>query len=202
MAKKPQFKRWVSPIGIFKWAFIDNPSKPFKEGDDPKYKVTVLIEDTPENRKWCEKVVETAQKEAKEHKVKLKKVFHNPFIMPEDVDEEMFEPQDGNDPKYDDDYRDKIIFNATSKFQPGRIDTQKNSLPEDVKIFSDDVGRIKFEASPFVSGANTGVTLRLLTAQLVEKNASFGGGGVDTDGFDDIDGYVAETPEDDDDEEF
>lgn len=203
MAKGPQFKDWITPVGVAKMTFLDKPSAPYEGKGDPQYKTRILLEDTPENRAWCAKVIATAEAEAKEHKVKLKKQFHNPFIYPEDVDEDDFVPEEGKQhPKYDEDHRDKIFFEAKSKFKPGLIDTLREALPDDVKIYGNDEIRMKFVAAPFVSGANTGITLRLLTVQLIEKKTSFGANrGPNTDGFDDIDGYVAPVSEGDDEEE-
>lgn len=197
--KRVKYKRWVSPVGLAKFAYIEKPREGYTEGDDPSYQIRVLLEDTKENRAWVDKVTETAEKEAKENKVKLKKVYHNPFIMPEDVDEDDFIPEEeGGYPKFDEDHRGKIMFNTRSKFQPARIDTERNSLSDDIRIFGDDTVRVKVEAAPYVSGANTGITLRLVTVQLVEKSAAFAGGGQpDTDGFDDIDGYVSNDDEED-----
>ncbi len=204
MASKPKFKEYVSPVGKAKLAFLHKPSAPFKEGDTPKFKVTLLIEDTTEHRAWVDAVVATALEEAKKHGVKMKKVFHNPFILPEDVDEDNFIPQDGKDrPKYDEDYRGKIIFEAKTQYQPGLIDTAKQALTDDVKIYGGDMVRVKVEAQPYLNGSNSGITLRLITVQLVEKNTSYGGSrGPNTDGFDDIDGYVAGGDASDDDDEI
>jgi hypothetical protein len=203
MAKGPQFKDWVTPVGMFKMTFLDKPSPPFEGKGDPMYKTRILLDDTAENREFVAKVIAKAEEEAKTHKVKLKKQYHNPFIMPEDMDDDDFVPEEGKtNPKYDEDHRDKIIFDIKSKYKPGLIDAARESLPEDVKIYGGDKGRVKFVASPFVSGANTGITLRLVTVQLVEKNANYGGNrGPNTDGFDDIDGYVAPAGSGEDDEE-
>lgn len=205
MAKKYKFSQYVSPVGIAKLTFLDKPSKPFTEGGTEYYKTRILLEDDQKTRDWINKIIETAQKEAKEAGVKLKKNFHVPFVFPEDVDEDDFIPDEGKErPKYDEEHREKIFFEAKSQYKPGLIDTAKQSLPEDVRIMGGDDIRLKFIAAPYVSGANTGITLRLRTVQLVNKNTSFSGSGEpDTDGFDDIDGYVAPDVDDDDgDEDF
>lgn len=205
MAKqKVKFKEHVSPIGVAKMAFLDKPSAPYEGKGDPQYKTRILLEDTKENREWIDGVIETALAEAKTAGVKMKKVWHNPFIMPEDVDEDDFEVQDGKTyPKYDEDHRGKIIFEAKSKYKPGLIDTARQSLPDDVKIYGDDTIRMKVQATPYLNGSNSGITLRLVTVQLIEKNANYSGGGApSTDGFDDVDGYVAPSGESEGDEDF
>lgn len=202
MAKGPKFSNYVSPKGMAKMAFVHKPSAPFEGKGEPMYKCRILIEDNAANRAWVEGVVAKALEESKAADLKIKKQFHSPFIMPEDIDEDDFIPANGKDyPKYDEDHRDKIIFEAKSKFAPGVIDTQRQSLPEGVMVYGGDTIRMKIEAAGFVSGANTGITLRLKTVQLIEKNASFSANrGPDVDGFDDIDGYVA--PEDGENEDF
>ena len=195
MAKAPKFKNWITPVGTAKVTFVNQPSAPYQGKGDPMYKCRILIEDNDENRKWVQGVIDVALEEAKREGIKMKKNYHNPFVFPEDVDEDSFIPEEGKDrPRFDEDHRGKIFFDAKSKFQPGLIDTARNALPEDTKIYGGDTIREKLEAAPFVSGANTGITFRLKTVQLIEKNSSFTGGkrGVDTDGFDNIDGYVAE----------
>lgn len=199
MAKqKYKFSQHVSPVVEAKYAWLDKPQEGFKPGDKAKYKVRGLMEDTEANREFCAGVIEQALKEAKEAGVRLAKVYHVPFIYPEDVDEEDFVPEEGkNSPKYDEDHRGKIIFNTASQIQPGLIDTKKVSLPDDVKIYGGDLVRVKFTASPYKNGSNSGITLYVNTVQLVEKNTSFSGSGApDTGGFDDIDGYTADPEED------
>jgi hypothetical protein len=190
MAKGPKFSTAISPVGIAKVAFLHNPSKPFEGNGDPHYKTRALMEDTEENRAFCTGVIDTALAEAKANSIKIKKQFHNPFTFPEDVDEDDFIPDEGKErPKYDEDYRGKIFFEAKSYFPPSLIDSARQSLAEDVKVYNMDEIRVKIEAAPFVSGANTGITLRLKTVQLIKKNAVFSRG-PDIDGFDDIEGYT------------
>lgn len=200
MAKRPKYSEFVSPIGVAQYAYIAKPQDPYQGKGDPTYKVTVLLEDTDENRAWCAKVIDTLQAEAKTNGVKLKKQFANPFIYPEDVDEDDFIPAAGKDkPKYGEIYRDKIFFVTKSKFQPAQIDTARQALPEDVKIMGGDTIRVKVEGNPYDT-LQTGIGLRLKVVQLVEKNTSFSRG-TNTDGFDDIDGYRAPDEAGDDDEE-
>ena len=204
MAKGPKYSEYVTAVGMAKMSFLDKPSPPYQGKGDPMYKTRILIEDTAENRAWCEGVIAKALEEAKKNGVKIKKVFHNPFIMPEDVDEDDFVAEEGKDyPKYDEDHVGKIFFEAKSKYQPGLIDAAKQSLPEGVRIFGGDTIREKIVAAPFVSGANTGITLRLITVQLIEKNAAFGGDRApDTGGFDEVEGgYIAPAGSGDDEEE-
>jgi hypothetical protein len=189
--KKPKFSEPVSPIGIAQHAWINKPSSPYEGKGEPQYKCTLLIEDDAAGRAWAESCMATALAEAKTAGIKLKKVHHNPFTFPEDVDEDDFlvDPETGK-AKLDEIYRGKIYFTAKSQYQPGMIDTKRESLPDDVRIMGGDSVRLKVQLNPY-EGLGSGVSLRLITVQLVEKNTSFSGGGPRTDGFDDVDGYQA-----------
>lgn len=202
--KKVKFTEFVSPPAIAKLAFVNKPSQPFEGKGEPVYQITGLLEDTDEVRAWIDKVIETGLDEAKKAGVKLKKQFGNPFQYPEDQDEDDFVPEEGKDkPKLDEDYRGRIFFKAKSQYKPGLIDTARVELPEDVRIMGGDIVRIKFAVNPY-DGFGGGISLRLKVVQLVEKKTSFSGGrGVNTDGFDDIDGYVAQgsAGDDEDDED-
>lgn len=202
---KAKYSKAVFGPGIAKLAFLDKPSEPFEGKGDPKYKTRILLEDTPEIREKINEFHSAIEAEAKKAKVKLKKNYATKFNYPEDEDEDDFIPQDGKDrAKFDEDYRGKIWFESASKYKPGLIDSARQSLPEDVKIYNGDVIKVKVEGNPY-DGFGSGISLRLKTVQLVEKNTSFSEG-PDTDGFDDIeDGYVADQTggdEDGDDEDF
>ena len=201
--KKLIYEEVVWPTAMLKLCFLNEPSQQFDGKGDPMYKVRVLLEDTEENRAKIEGALDRAREAAKKNGVKLKKVHKLPFLMPEDVDEDDFIPAEGKDrPKYDEDYQGKIIFETKSKFPPMMIDAQRKALPEDVKIYSGDQGRVKTEVMPY-EGLGSGISLRLKAVQLIAKNTSFSGGYNNTDGFDDVEGgYVAGGSSDDDDENF
>jgi hypothetical protein len=201
MAKKPQYTELVSPIGIANWAFVTKPAEPYTKGDDPEYKITVGLEDTDENRAWCNKFIETAQSDAKKHGVKLKKAGKIPFNYPEDQDEDDFKPKPEGTGKYPETFKDRIIFQTKSKFRPGVIDTKRQDLPEDVRIMSGDEVRVKVAVNPY-EGMGSGISMRLKVVQLVQKNTSFSGRKPNLDGFDDVDGYVADSSDGDEDENF
>jgi hypothetical protein len=187
---KVKYSKFVSPIGIAKFAWLNKPDDKFGKEE---FKVRVVIEDNEANREWCEKVFEAGKAEAKKAGVKLKKAAKSPFNYPEDQDEDDYVAEEGKDhPKLDEDHQGAIFFEAKTQFQPGLIDSARQSLPDDVQIRGGDKIRVKIELNPY-EGFGSGVSLRLKTAQLVEKNTSFSGGGADTDGFDDVeDGYVAD----------
>ena len=201
---KFKYSRFTSPKGIFKFTWLNKPDEGYNGADaaNPKYKTTLLIDDTKENREWVEMVLERTREEAKASGVKLKKGWHSPFKLPEDQDEEDFVPQEGKDkPKYDEDFRGKIFFESKSAFKPGLIDAVKVELPDTIFPMAGDVGRVRIQLNPYVNGANTGLNLRLATAQLIEKNTSFKKG-VDSDGFDEEEGYEGGGREEEEEDEF
>ena len=61
---KFKFSNFVLPTGMAKFAYLDKPQDGFKPNDPPKFKVRVLLEDTPEIRKMIEELLKTGQKEA------------------------------------------------------------------------------------------------------------------------------------------
>lgn len=200
---KMKYSRLVSPKGTFAKTWITKASTKF-QSDEEEFKTDFVMEDTDENREWCEKIFQQGVAEGKKGGVKMRKNAQSPFKFPEDIDEDDFVPEEGKDrPKYDPEvYKDKIFFTTKSKFKPGLIDAAKQELAEDVPIFGGDIGRIKFELNPY-EGFGSGVSLRLVTAQLIEKNSAFGGSySADTDGFDEEeDGFVGQ-PADGAEEEF
>lgn len=200
-AKHPTF---VTPIGIAKYAWLNKPDTKFAKDGDGDFKVRVLIEDTEENRAWCDKVIAAGVTFAKETGVKLKKNHKTPFVYPEDVDEDDFIPdEDTGKARYDEDHQGKIFFEIKSKYKPGLIDTANppQELPESVLVMSGDKVRVKFSPNPY-EGLGSGINFRLRVVQLVEKNTTFSGGGVDTSGFDPVeDGYVYEGGDKDRDED-
>lgn len=199
--KQPKFAEVVFPVGVANKAY--NLTVPDEYQGKSEYKMRFTLDDTEENRAALDGFITKARDEAKKHGIKLKKNHKIPFLYPEDHDEDDFTIQEGKKyAKYDETCVGKIIIEMKTKFKPGQIDTARETLPEGIKIFSGDVVRPKCELVPY-EGLGSGFSLRLKVVQLVEKNSSFSGGGVNTDGFDEIDGYVADNGfESDDDEAF
>jgi hypothetical protein len=190
-AKKFKFSEPVSPMGIASSAWLNKPSQPFDGKGEPMYKITLLLEDTAENRNWCQETLDKALAEAKQANVKVKKVYNSPFIYPEDVDEDDFIAAEGKTyAKYPEAARGRIMFTAKSQYKAGQIDAKRNVLPEDVKIMNGDEVKVKVQLNPY-EGLGSGVSLRLITVQLIKKNTSYSTG-PRTDGFDEEEGYEYE----------
>lgn len=200
---KLKYTNAVLPKGIAKRCFINKPSAPFDKGGREQYKVTVLIEDTAENRDYLNSVVARAADEAKAQGVKLKKNYGVAIVYPEDHDPDDFEAAEGAQyPKLDEDFRDRIAIEAKSGFKPALIDSAKQTLPEDVAIYRNDVIRVKIEPNPY-EGFGSGISFRLKVVQLIAKDTSYPGSGTNTDGFDEEEGgYVAPSKIEDDEDAF
>jgi hypothetical protein len=193
MAEKFKFSTFVTPKGIAKYAWLDKPDKYQLERGKTQYSIRVLIEDTEKNREWVEKVLATTKAEAAKAKVKLKKQFNTPFRLPEDQDEDDFVPADGKDkPKYDEDHKGRIFFEIKTGYIPAQFGLEKDDdgnligLPEGTRIMSGDKVKVKFRLNPY-DGLGSGVSFRLMSVQLVEKNSNFSGGKQSADEFEDDD---------------
>jgi hypothetical protein len=190
---KPTYTNFITPVALAKFCWLDKPDAGFDGKSAPKFKIRGLLEDTPEIRSAIEAAMATGLAEAKRDAIKLKKIFKNPFTFPEDVDEDDFEIAEGaTRAKFDEDHRGKIFFDAKTGFKPGLIDTALQDLPEDVKIMSGDMVKVKAEVMPY-EGFGGGFTLRLKVVQLIEKNTTYSRGSTDTRGFGAVEGgYVSD----------
>lgn len=192
-AKKHPLPTLVTPVGIAAYAWVNKPDTKFAKNDDEgSYKITVVLDDTKDNRAFLDQIEDLAREVAPklEPAVKMKKVLtHTPWNLPED--------DDNTDEKLKDEFKGKIRLHAKSAFKPGQIDTARQGLPDNIFVMSGDHVRVKFLIKPF-DGLGGGISLKLKTVQLVQKVHR--AGGIDADGFDDIeDGYVAPTQNDGDD---
>lgn len=189
MSKKVPLPSVVSPVGVAAYAWVNKPDTKFaKPGENGKYKITLVLDDTEDNRSFLSKIEAAAREIAPQMDpvVKMKRVLtHTPWSLPED--------DDPSDEKLKEEFKGKIRLTANSDFKPGQIDSNRQGLPEDIFVMSGDHVRIKAMVKPF-DGLGGGISLKLKTVQLINKVHR--AGGVDTSGFDDIDdGYVAPTQE-------
>jgi hypothetical protein len=192
---KFKFSKFTTPTGTAKYAWLDKPDPYGQKLTPPKteYKIRILLDDTPENRAFIEKVIETGKSEAAKAGIKLKKQFKTPFRFPEDQDEDDYVPQDGKDkPKLDEDHQGRIFFEAKTGFIPASLSMEKDAkgvlqgLPEGTKIMSGDLVRVQFTLNPY-DGLGSGISLRLNAVQLRKKNSNFQGGNYNSSDFGDDD---------------
>lgn len=117
-----------------------------------------------------------------------------------DVDELKLPWGEGREDK--EEFAGKIVLKASSKFKPKLVDTKRVDLPKSVKVLSGDKVRLVAslyaykktekvkEGKKLIDVVIFGVSLQLMTVQLVEKRTGGGGNG-GLDALDDIDGYEA-----------
>lgn len=203
MAAKFKYSRHTTPFNCEAfYVWLEKPQDGFKEGDKPKYKITVATDDTHEARTWCQKVTDTALEEAKASGVKMKKAFDVPFKYPEDFDDEEFGDKPDGTRGINEKLKGKIWFKTSSQFPSTLIDAMREALPEGIFPRGGDTVKVRVEAVPYLNGANCGITLRPVTVMLIEKRAGFAGE-ADTEGFEDEEGgYVPPKTNDEGNEEF
>lgn len=206
--KKKRFKHSTFFLkGMAKYAWLDKPDPYQMDKGKEQYKLRMLLDDDDTMREQIALIMSTGIKEAKLASVKLKKVVANPFKFPEDMDEDDYVVQEGYEkPKLDEDHKDRIWVEVKTSFKPAMIGTAKNekgeyeALPDNVKIMSGDIVRIKVMVNPY-EGFGGGISLRLVTAQLVKKSSNFTQG-ADTRGFDDFDDEDQSDEEDETDDDI
>lgn len=187
-SKKFKLPTINTPPGFAVFAWLNEPDTKYNEAGE--YKLTVSLEDTPAVRAMLERIESEARAAAPQMSppVKLKRVLSSvPWKLPED--------DDPTDPDFREELRDRIRITAKSKFKPGFVDSKVQTLPEDVWPARGDKVSLKAYIKPY-DGLGGGISLRLKTVQLIEKN--FRGGGVDAEGFEAYDeGYSASVEADD-----
>jgi len=181
MAKFPCI---VSPAGTAAFTWLSKPDDKFDK-DDPKYKVTLVLDKNAETEAFMSKVEDIGTAHAKEHGPKLKKNFKLPF---HDGDDET--DRDGN-PR--EEFAGKVLLKVNSKYKPSQFDSARQVLPEGTTAMSGDKIKLSMIVKPY-DGFGSGISLKLRNVQLIEKNSTGGGDGAAD--FEDEEGYVADVPSD------
>ena len=189
----------VSPKGIFAYAWINKPDSGNKYSDD-KFKVTLRVsKDQLES--------ETQWRVGKELKTGTYSDFLDMITQKHqeapDCRKKFNPVKDGDVEKNKDDepkFPGDMYVIFKTKFQPGQFDAKRQPVSGTAGAMSGDVGKVAFIMSVW----DEGVTLRLKSVQILEKNNRPGG---DASMFEDEDGYEAEDQtdsysDDDDDGDF
>ena len=167
----------VTPAGVVAYAFLyEKDTKFAKAEDQAKFKMTLVLDGDDEE------VQRMARDISKDHDDNEGSEKNCPVKVGDTrVD------KDGN-PK--EEFQGKLLFQFSSYYQPGLVDTDKIPLPLDpntgqplVKVISGDLAKVAFQRIAYDTGGNSGVTLRLLAVLLKEKRtgkeagiAAFGDG--------------------------
>lgn len=162
--------------------------RPFKPGDEPKYKATFLIAKDDPQIKAIEDAIKAVATEKWKNKADsvLKSIRGNP---------NKFCFQDGDTKDYDG-YEGMMAVTAGNKARPTVIDRDKSPLTqEDGKPYAGCYVNASIEFFTYDNSGN-GISASLRGVQFVKDGDSFGGGGVaKTDEFDDL-GADADAPDD------
>lgn len=184
----------VSPPGVAAYSYFHKPDTG-KQYSDNKYKSKLVI-DGDVDMSGIEKTIRAFAAEVFKGDDK-----YDP--------EELKLPWSEGDPEKEE-FAGKIILTAKTKKQPMLVDSKRVKLPKSVKVFSGDVVRLVAqlyaykktekvkEGKKLIDVLLFGVSLQLMTAQLIEKRSGSGNGGLDA--LDDIDGFDASEWATDDDE--
>lgn len=195
-AKKKQKTKNLIPVGpgVGAYTYFHKPDTEGKYADN-QYKVTLVLDGDFDTSKIEAKAREVAKAEFGDVDLTF---LHLPFK--------------SGDGHKNEEFHGKIIFKASSKYQPELLDTKRKKLPKSIQVKAGDVVRLVVDLQPWTkteevtvkeNGKVTkvketlyGVTAYLNVVQLVEKRNGGGGGGAHL--LDDIDGFDASEVEDDD----
>ena len=150
----------VSPTATAAYAWLAKPDEG-QEFSDGKYKVTLVLDPKQEGvSDFIENVRAKSKKAAESEWDKLPKNIRYCF-------------KDGNDTDKEE-FADKVMITAKTKYQPGFVDAKKQALGEEELPASGDLIKASFALVPYNAGGNRGVTAQLRNVMLVEKR-NFGG---------------------------
>lgn len=181
MAK--HFPKIVTPAGTAAYAWLTKADDKFDK-DNPKYKVTLVMDQGEEADAFIERVEELGRAQAEKDNIKLKKNIKLPV---EDGDDKT--DRDGN-PR--EEFAGKVLVSFKSKFKPGQFDAARQVLPDEMSAMSGDTVKVSALVKPY-EAFGSGISLQLRNVQLLEKNSSAGGSG---DEFEEEEGFVVKATDD------
>lgn len=185
MAKpKKTYLKTLSPIGTAAYAWLEKPDVKFNP-DNPKFKLTVVLDEGPEAEAFEETIISLAKKAAEKDGVKLKKQISAPVRRYEDDEEDKRKPE----------FQGKVRFVFKTSDAPGVFDCNRKPLPENVKVWNGDRVRVSVSVTYWTTPLGCGVSTYLNGVQLVEK---LSGSRNAADDFDDVEGgYTAGSDDED-----
>lgn len=140
-----------------------------QQGQEAKYSVCLLI---PKNDKTTVRLIQEAVAEATDLGQKTKwggkvpKTLHNPL---RDGDEE-------KDLEKNPEYEGHWFVNATSKRQPGMVDSHKMEIFTPDELKSGDFAKVSINFYPYSASGNNGVACGLNNVMKTRTGESLGGG--------------------------
>ena len=189
--------KMVTPEGKFVWPHLNTPNTKFD--DDGVYEVRVQLD---QNAEGVAEFMQNLTKTFDDYyvdvcKEKNKKVKTVKFYKTHDDDENI--PSDHVDLKF------KMKASGSNKGEtwqqrPALFDSKGNSINKSLedsneKIEAGSTGKVSFEVSPyFVPAIGAGLSLRLKACQVISMvSFSGGGGGMDSYGFTETNGFTGES---------
>ena len=167
----------ITPAGVAAYCWLYEKDKKFAKSDDQaKYKMTLVLRaDDPVVKKLATAII--AEHDALEGTKKTCPVKAG-------------ETRLDKDGKPKEEFKGMFLFQFSSFYQPGTVDTKKTNLPEGAKVISGDLVKVAYQRIPYDAGGNSGLSLRFQSIMLKEKRTGAEAG---TKAFgDDEDGYVAD----------
>ena len=196
--KKRVFENITTPTGIAQWCWLNKPNTRFNP--DGEYSCNLLLEGE-EAQSLCDKldaiVEKTYQEAVAEAKPQDKKKFTKASPYTPEYDE------DGNETgrvifKFKNKAQFKAKDGSTFIFQPKVFDAKGGKVAAGVTVYGGSTIKIAGQVMPYVMPATKacGVSLKLQAIQVIKLVAGgMGGDSMDSYGFGEEEGYVAEASE-------
>lgn len=191
MANEKKLPLEVTSKGIAAYAWLYKRDTKFaKKGEDGKFKITLVLDkeelgdltarlngggDEVSATEWLEHLKDMHEKAGGD-------ASNSPVKDGDNQLDKKGKPK--KDPNKE--FFGKVMVNFKTGYPAQLVDTKKNDLPPDVKIYSGDLVKIVYRPFAF----DEGVSLRLNAVMLVDKRAT--AGGAEAFGDEDEGGYVAD----------
>ena len=164
----------ISPKGIASYAFVFNPQQSMNAGQEPKYSITVLVDEDEDLSEMKRVVVAAATKKFGDRARKLIKSgrLQLPF-------------RNGDEEREDDPlYAGKIFFSAKSGTKPQVVDRKKKLIEDPMDFYSGCICRVSVNAYGYDVNGNKGVAFGLNNVQKLEDGDRIAGRRPAADDFD------------------
>lgn len=177
----PEVKKLpLTPIGRVSFPSLDKPTA-MKEGDEPKYSVTLLFDERAQHSKEYKAIVESVELAIKERWPKNPpKNLRTPF-------------RDGGEKAELDGYEEDVVFvKLSGKYPPTVKDQVKNNIPP-LSVYAGCYARASYTVYAYDRNGNRGVALGLGNVQFAKDGEPFGSSGSNADDdFNELDNELSE----------
>ncbi len=183
---KASIQTLTTPVVTAAYAHLAQPDEG-QQYSDGKYKVTCLVKKDGGHDDFVKSFEEKCEEAAVTEWNEVPKNLQTPL-------------RDG-DENQKEDFHGSWLITGKTKFRPPYFDCAKPPSPliEGQEPKSGDLVRAKLKLQPYTMGRNKGIAVQLLAVQLVEKRNMSSVANIE---FDEIDGYVADASDSEDDGDF